>query len=173
MADQITTTEELDALPLGAAALGADGHIWQHTGRVRQEWRSLTGGGYTYIEDMIRDTAPLTVLYRPGQPTEPARVLPSREQIIEQMAQAHFDGLPDDARRFCDADDSALLLKTMGDGLPIAVRAVTARVRELAREWRVDTKTFDLPAPSREAIADDSAALTRLLDQIDAEWGQS
>lgn len=88
----------------------------------------------------------------------------TREQIIEQIAQAHFDGLPDDAQRFWDADDSALLLKTMGDGLPIAVKAVTDRVGELHRlnAWGLSCISCEEDYPCRTAL---------LLDQIDAEMG--
>lgn len=79
----ITTSEELTAQPLETVALGSDGNVWQHTGRTSEPWQSLTGGGYTLAEDMIRDCAPLTVLYRPDQPVSAA---PTEKQIRAVIA---------------------------------------------------------------------------------------
>ena len=81
MNEQITSAAELDALPVGWAGIGVDGNIWQRVD-ARVEWQSLTGGGYTYASDFIRECAPLATIHRPDQPQ---RVQPSREDVAETL----------------------------------------------------------------------------------------
>lgn len=81
MNEQITSAAELDALPVGWAGIGVDGNIWQRVD-ARVEWQSLTGGGYTYASDFIRECAPLATLYRPDRPQ---LVQPSREDVADTL----------------------------------------------------------------------------------------
>ena len=83
MNEQITTATELDALPVGVALLGDDGHIWQKIDNPRVTWQSLTGGGFSYVEDFVATCAPLTVLYRPDAPE---RTKPTEEQVAWAIA---------------------------------------------------------------------------------------
>lgn len=67
----ITTAEELDALPVRAVVLDKQGDPWvRHTASlgpwVSPETRSC------HSERLARKWGPLTVLYRPDQPTEVA-----------------------------------------------------------------------------------------------------
>lgn len=102
----------------------------------------------------------------------------TREQIIEQMAQAHFNSLPDDAQRFWDVDDAEGLLAVMGDGLPVAVKAVTDRVRELHRGHECHALCFIIHGghcakvgACQQCGVQQPCPTVRLLDQIDAELG--
>lgn len=93
MSEQITTPEELDALPIGTVLLGSDGHVWQRRPRHRAPWQSLTGGAYTRVSDFLADAAPLTFLYRPdAAPVEP-RTLPTEAEVADAL---HADACPED-----------------------------------------------------------------------------
>lgn len=74
---EVTTAEELDALPIGSVVLDAFQCAWQKTrdgdwqaGLWRATWDSMTG---VYSENLSKNIAPLTVLFRPDAP-QPATV---------------------------------------------------------------------------------------------------
>ena len=87
----------------------------------------------------------------------------TREQIIEQMARAEWGIVWPNSD---PALASREFIRTTAAALPIAVRAVTARVREL--HHMVEVEFGDLLLPDLRALIRDTHAL---LDQIDAEWG--
>ena len=103
MTDTITTAEELDALPVGSVWLdlgvgyseadapvigckAADGDWWIAGTPNDRRWRSF---------EVMRDSDGhvLVCAYRPDQPTESTRVLPSREEIAEAL---HADTCAED-----------------------------------------------------------------------------
>ena len=101
----ITTSEELDALPVGSVFIDGLGNIG-----FRQEQGFLVPTGtwldsmdkrsptkWQSAEDVIRDSRawgfdalPLTVLYRPDQRTE-SRCAPSREEVRALFHSTHSD----------------------------------------------------------------------------------
>ena len=67
MPDQITTVGELDSLPIRSILADSGGHpVWRD--RVRG-WRAANGAEDIDPDLVIRDGAPLTVLYRPDAPS--------------------------------------------------------------------------------------------------------
>lgn len=106
MNDIITTAEELDALPVGSVFIdGLDNIGFRQeqgflvpTGTWRDSMDKRSPTKWQTAEQVIRDSRawgydalPLTVLYRPGQPTEPARCAPSREEIVALFHAKHLD----------------------------------------------------------------------------------
>ena len=96
MNDTITTAEELDALPVGSVWMDATGNYgWRHDQgfaiptTVSIERFPGVASLYRFIRRF--GAFPLTVLYRPDQPTEPVRVLPSREEIRALFHSTHSD----------------------------------------------------------------------------------
>lgn len=94
----ITTAEELDALPVGSVFIdGLDNIGFRQeqgflvpTGTWRDSMDKRSPTKWQTAEQVIRDSRawgydalPLTVLYRPDQPTEPARCAPSREDLSD------------------------------------------------------------------------------------------
>ena len=172
----ITTAEELDALPRMSIIIDGDGDAYQ---KFDEGWRAT----YSANESLTPADLPerLTLVHRPGQPTKPAQVLPSREQIAHRITESHptwryvgpIQAAMADAilALFADqptvAEVKAEALREAG--VAAGVKAVTDRVRAFIG-------TFD---EVREDDGEDPVALIvrvkdvrRLLDQIDAEWGQ-
>lgn len=88
MNDIITTAEELDVLPPGSVVLDPQtGAIYQN-GEGGLWWMPALRSGIG-TDELIEDGEPLTVLYRPDQPTEPARVLPSRDEIARAIVDTY------------------------------------------------------------------------------------
>lgn len=75
MAEQITTAEELDALPVGSVVRDAQGDLW-----LRQQggWGCLTAETHFTVLDF----APVAVLYRPDVPH------PTEAEVRERVAAA-------------------------------------------------------------------------------------
>ena len=110
MTDIITTAEELAALPVGSVFIdGLDNIGFRQeqgflvpTGTWRDSMDKRSPTKWQTAEQVIRDSCawgydalPLTVLYRPDQPAELARVLPSRERVrsaiqIRMSAQLNY-----------------------------------------------------------------------------------
>lgn len=102
MNDIITTAEELAALPVGSVFIdGLDNIGFRQeqgflvpTGTWRDSMDKRSPTKWQTAEQVIRDSRawgydalPLTVLYRPDQPTEPARVAPSVGDIADAISQ--------------------------------------------------------------------------------------
>lgn len=90
----------------------------------------------------------------------------TREQIIEQMAEVIRDV---QAVRFV----SPLHRELAGSVLPVSVKAVTDRVRELHTEqfWNVHDEVWRTNPGCEECGQAYPCPTVRLLDQIDAELG--
>jgi len=77
--NQITTVEELDALPVGSVVLDDGGVGHQYVGDTSEHptsiWRGGDGQTHYGSVALVRDRAPLTVLHRPDAPAPSAEDL--------------------------------------------------------------------------------------------------
>lgn len=85
MTKTITTAEDLDALPITSVIRCDDNEgIGLNVCERHQEgWQYVGSSLHFSSAQVASDGVAFTVLYRPDQPTEPARVLPSREEVRE------------------------------------------------------------------------------------------
>lgn len=90
MSEQVTTREELDALPDRSVVLDSDGDAWAKEGDI---W---VLGINRWDAALLLGSAPLAVLHIPGRPHAPQRVQPSREAIKEAIRSGWW---PDDRKR--------------------------------------------------------------------------
>ena len=95
--DVVTTAEELDALPEGAALLAGE-HVWSFS-RVpeamtghRNPLHSQTGGAWTYTADFLAHHGSALVIYLPGQPPRTERVV--KAEALREYAATWTDGHP-------------------------------------------------------------------------------
>lgn len=79
MSEQVTTREELDALPDRSVVLDSDGDAWAKEGDI---W---VLGINRWDAALLLGSAPLAVLHIPGQPHAPQRVQPSRASIARAL----------------------------------------------------------------------------------------
>ncbi len=80
MSEQVTTREELDALPDRSVVLDSDGDAWA---KEREIW---VFGINRWDAALLLGSAPLVVLHIPGRTHAPQRVQPSREAIRDALA---------------------------------------------------------------------------------------
>ena len=82
MNTQITTREDLDALPDRSVVLDSDGDAWAKEGDA---W---VLGINRWDAALLLGSAPLAVLHIPGQPHEPQRVQPHRDALALTIARS-------------------------------------------------------------------------------------
>lgn len=97
MTKTITTAEELAALPITSVIRCDDNEgIGLNVCERHQEgWQYVGSSLHFSSAQLASDGVAFTVLYRPDQPTEPVRVLPSRERVrsaiqIRMSAQLNY-----------------------------------------------------------------------------------
>lgn len=96
MTRQITTVEQLDALPVGTVMRTRD-RLLCEIGTLLNDERVIWSEGWSRFDDAIEHLAPFTVLYEPGEqrpthkddpaghPGEQPRPLPDRDQIADAL----------------------------------------------------------------------------------------
>lgn len=89
----ITTAEELAALPITSVIRCDDneGIGLNVCERHKEGWQYVGSSIHFSSAQVASDGVAFTVLYRPDQPTEPVRVLPSREEIRALFHSPHSD----------------------------------------------------------------------------------
>lgn len=135
MSEQITTREELDALPDRSVVLDSDGDAWAKEGDA---W---VFGINRWDAALLLGSAPLAVLHIPGRPHEPQRVRPSREDVAEVIFTAVAELSEQSASPWSDARamragaDGVLALL---DAQPTVAEVQAQALREAATVARLD-----------------------------------
>ena len=90
MNDQITTADQLDALPLGCVLIDQQGDLWMVMGRGNNAALGSPETGTFHAGHVLKKWGPLVLRWRPD---EAAVVLPTEAEIADAL---HADACPED-----------------------------------------------------------------------------
>ena len=152
MSEQVTTREELDALPDRSVVLDSDGDAWAKEGDI---W---VLGINRWDAALLLGSAPLAVLHIPGQPHEPQRVQPHRDALALTIARSKGHAGVVTVKDYRCADAALALFAAQPTADP-----TTAEIR--ARAWDEGVRTA-----LNHAIGNDDGVTLRLEHLDGTPW---